>query len=135
MAQMQCAGDIGRRHANDERRPLGVLGRAPGLEVAARLPPLVDALLGGVRIIGFGDLVEAAWRCLSLGSCHRAGTSWSQKKPSRQGRGKALVVPPCFAASAEIVPNLAITPRSPHCIGGGRLNCALTGASRAALRR
>jgi len=61
VAQVQLAGDVGRRHRNHEWFLLA-FGQAQGklglwLEVALRLPPGVEALLYGLGVVGFGQIV------------------------------------------------------------------------------
>src|SRR5487761_2036944 len=57
MAQMQRARHIGRRHADDEWTPVRVL-TGTRAEIALTLPPLVEALLDHLWLIGLGNLVE-----------------------------------------------------------------------------
>src|SRR5579859_304556 len=81
MPDVQRAGDVGRRHADDERRAVWIAAGAR-LKVAARLPPGVDALLRRLWVIGLGNLVEAslARRLDSLFRCHRYAPSFVDAK-------------------------------------------------------
>src|SRR5262249_50403188 len=53
--EVERASDVGRRHADDEGSPTGILTR---LEVAVVFPPLVEALLDRLWLIGLRNLVE-----------------------------------------------------------------------------
>src|SRR5262249_45245849 len=64
MPQVQRTRHIGRWHAEDEWRTHGI---GAWTKVAATLPPLIDTLLSGLRVVRFGDRVKTAL-CGSLDS-------------------------------------------------------------------
>lgn len=57
MAKVQLTGDVGRGNGDDEGPSAwvetGLVGVVGGGKVALRLPPGIEALLGGSKVIGF----------------------------------------------------------------------------------
>ena len=58
VAEVQRAGDVGRRHADDEGAAVGILA-GTRLEVAVLLPPAIQPPLDGVWLVGFGEEIHA----------------------------------------------------------------------------
>ncbi len=100
MPQVQRARHVGWRHADDEGAPIRVRAGARA-EVAVALPPLIEALLDRLRLIGFRNLVESARSLLLLdlqrltGHGYAALSSKQKRLPlsrTREGaRGSTLV--------------------------------------------
>ena len=98
VAQVQLAGDVGRRHRDHEGRPCRVPAR---LEIALRLPPGVALGLDGFEVVGLGEfedvgqesLLQCAGRATLMsfrGAASGASAVVEQALPVR-----ALVIPTC----------------------------------------
>src|SRR6266542_409902 len=88
---VQTAGDVRRRHGDDERLALSKVGMRLGPKEPVLFPELVPVAL---------DLGRVIWS-VCFGTGHGRSLSENKMTPPSQGRTGPTVVPPCIPPSCE----------------------------------